>query len=292
MYSFQLELIRKLQLIRFPLLVDFFKSLNFFDSPNFIFILIPAVWVGYYYKSGVKLFYALVLSNFFNVILKQLFMLPRPFHLDPVLAVIKVKGYGFPSGGAQSAILLALIMITKWNNKTLGWVLGVNFFFWISLSRVYLGVHFITDVLGGWVVGLVVFLIYYFLFPKIEMFFEKKSLKEVFIITQVFFLMMIGLYLQIINLAITSLAIGLGVFLLNKYKLSIKPSKIYINIVRAILGIAGVFLIHFITSYLLSFFSGFIYNIGVLIQSYILGLWISIGAFYIYNLIVKRSLKR
>ncbi len=86
-----------------------------------------------------------------NAYLKALFGLPRPpavYHkVFPPLT-----DSGFPSGHAQTSTAF-------WSGLTLvlrgGWLpLGIVLTALVALSRVYLGVHFVGDVLGGAAIGL------------------------------------------------------------------------------------------------------------------------------------------
>lgn len=77
-------------------------------------ILIPAIWCAYGWKAGLRLTYILFLSSLINFTMKGLFLLPRPFHLNPDIGIIQVDNYGFPSGAAQSAVLLSGLLVTYW----------------------------------------------------------------------------------------------------------------------------------------------------------------------------------
>lgn len=93
-----------------------------------------------------------------NSILKAFFARPRP-SVVPHLA--EVGSASFPSGHAMlSAIvyltlgaLLAQLTERRWVKA---YVLGVAVLltFLVGLTRVFLGVHYLTDVLGGWMAGL------------------------------------------------------------------------------------------------------------------------------------------
>ena len=90
-----------------------------------------------------------------NAVLKIYFHRPRPtlWH-----QIIDSSGYSFPSGHAMmsSALAISFILIawgTRWRYPML--ILGLAYIFIIGLSRMYLGVHFPTDIAAGWCVSLV-----------------------------------------------------------------------------------------------------------------------------------------
>lgn len=85
-----------------------------------------------------------------NVLAKLFFHRPRPtLWMSPV----PEDDYSFPSGhamGTMAAIasLIILTWSTRWRWPIL--ILGGLFVFAVGLSRVYLGVHFPSDILAGW----------------------------------------------------------------------------------------------------------------------------------------------
>ena len=83
---------------------------------------------------------------------------PRP---PMAQAVAAADGYGFPSGHAAAAAAvcaaiawLLTLRLPSWRARTAVWVVAAMLAALVGLSRVYLGVHWFTDVLGGWVFGL------------------------------------------------------------------------------------------------------------------------------------------
>jgi len=89
-----------------------------------------------------------------NVILKLLFHRERPAFWQ---SLITETGYSFPSGHAMasSALVLTLIVIlwnTKWRIASM--IIGGLFILLIGLSRLYMGVHYPTDIVAGWSVSL------------------------------------------------------------------------------------------------------------------------------------------
>lgn len=69
-----------------------------------------------------------------------------------------IKTFSFPSGHAAGALvsylMLALIVSNRWPEFTVAaWTIAVISCLLIAISRVYLGAHYASDIIGGWIVG-------------------------------------------------------------------------------------------------------------------------------------------
>lgn len=105
-------------------------------------------------RIGVMIFIALVLSAVINnVLLKNIFMRVRPYDaIEELTRMIGIQSdYSFPSGHAATSFAVATI-IYKTMDKRYG-ILALILAFLISLSRLYLGVHYPTDILAGFFIG-------------------------------------------------------------------------------------------------------------------------------------------
>lgn len=171
----QIELIwmTKLQALRSPFLDQFMIFMNYLDTATFYLILAAAVWYAYDRQCGIKLLFLLILNSFAVHDLKMLFSEPRPCHLVPALGILKAKSYGFPSGAAQSWISSFLFLACTVQKR---WFLIVGSFvvLLICFSRVYLGLHFPSDIVGGWVFGSVMFVGFWKCLPWMESFLSKE----------------------------------------------------------------------------------------------------------------------
>jgi membrane-associated phospholipid phosphatase len=102
-----------------------------------------------------------------NALLKQLFQRPRP---DIVAPVVTVHGFAFPSGHTMSSMALAcavafLCWHVHWRYRWPVSIGALAFAVAVGASRVYLGVHYPSDVLAGWLVSIdLVAVIYLLLF--------------------------------------------------------------------------------------------------------------------------------
>ncbi|MBE9019821.1 phosphatase PAP2 family protein, partial [Chroococcidiopsidales cyanobacterium LEGE 13417] len=65
--------------------------------------------------------------------------------------------YGFPSGHAMSSMTLVVVLvILTWGSRWRWWVLaaGTIFVLVIGWTRLYLGVHYPSDILAGWMASI------------------------------------------------------------------------------------------------------------------------------------------
>jgi undecaprenyl-diphosphatase len=96
-------------------------------------------------------------SALLDQLLKGLFARPRPFFEHPVLVE---ASYSFPSGHAMESFVLygmlayfAVLALKTWRARTAVVFGAALLVLLIGLSRMYLGVHYFSDVLAGYAAG-------------------------------------------------------------------------------------------------------------------------------------------
>lgn len=280
-HTIQMEFIRQIHQLRTPLLDAFFLFLNFFDRQEFFFILIPILWIGYGWKSGIRLFYILFFSYLTNHALKEFFASPRPFHLDPSLGLIQLHEYGFPSGAAQNAVLLSGLFLFHSKNKW-KWAIVSAYVLLISFSRIYLGVHFPTDILAGWFVGLVLLAIVLYLFPFVEKGLQKLPLPFPFLLSQLIPLLLLFFFnsRNMLLLAPVAMGLSLGVqisFISRIIPLPPKNNKDFA--LKASIAVIGAFVCYGLSSLIPGSHS----IIGLFTRSLFLALWLSLGCSILFR---------
>lgn len=168
-----------------PFITDFntvvMRVITFFATHKFLLpanILLALIFLfkkhkWYYIKIPV-----VSLSSFIVMAsLKVFFSRSRPD--DPVYQA--ARGFSFPSGHAMSAMTFyGLLIYIVWkyvNNNVLKWgliVLLILFIFLIGFSRVYLRVHYASDVLAGFAMGLIWLVFSLWVMGYIEKFSRRK----------------------------------------------------------------------------------------------------------------------
>ncbi|MBC8497233.1 MAG: phosphatase PAP2 family protein, partial [Chloroflexi bacterium] len=132
--------------------MQFFTSLGF---EEFYLVIMPAIYWCFDTVIGARLAIMLVITTGVNAVLKIAFHSPRPFWVsNEVQAMSSETSFGIPSGHSQNAVSLwgiwAASMKRRW-----AWIVAIVVAFMIGISRLYLGMHFPTDVLIGWTIGLI-----------------------------------------------------------------------------------------------------------------------------------------
>jgi membrane-associated phospholipid phosphatase len=131
--------------------------------------LLPLIFWCYDEEKGIRLGLAVMVSVWINLGLKFLLDQPRPFWpaYDPSVGIITESANGFPSGHAQISLTLWVI-VASWSGKKWAYATAVLVSLVVGFSRLYLGVHFPTDLLGGWILGALVLCGYFFLSGRIK----------------------------------------------------------------------------------------------------------------------------
>lgn len=126
---------------------------TFLGTEDFYLLIMPIFiwWVDI--DLGIRLGLGLLISANINFILKVIFGLPRPYWVSTdIMAFGSDPYFGLPSGHAQNAVVI-WGMLASWSKKH--WLRAAMLFLilMISLSRIYLGVHFPLDTIAGLILG-------------------------------------------------------------------------------------------------------------------------------------------
>jgi len=157
------------------LITSTYKIITFLGSTKFIiflcifflvlFVILKKKNIGFIVTGSI------IVSTIVNNLLKIIVMRERP----NVLKFVHESSYSFPSGHTMAAVtmygILMYIVLKSNLNKKLKIFLAVLLGFipiLVGLSRVYLGAHFITDVVGAFIVSIILLLIETYYIDKNE----------------------------------------------------------------------------------------------------------------------------
>ena len=150
-------------------MTNIMKFITFFADP--IWCILFSVLVIIFWKKIRKAFLInLILVFILNYILKLIFSRTRPIDIN----IITETGYSFPSGHAMISLaiygfLAYLLWESDYKYKKIGVSLLVLLIVLIGISRIYLGVHYTSDVIAGFIVSLGYLLLFIdFIYPKIK----------------------------------------------------------------------------------------------------------------------------
>lgn len=151
------------------------KFFSFLGDEEFFLLIMPIFYWNISTTIGLRLGLLLLLSANINGFFKMAFTGPRPhWYQRGMVAMVSETSFGLPSGHAMNAASvwggLAASLGKSW-----AWVAAILIVFFIGLSRLYVGVHFPTDVLGGWLLGALLLITYFKLEGPVSAWFKRSS---------------------------------------------------------------------------------------------------------------------
>ena len=132
------------------------RALHFSGGTLFFLVVLPIIYWGIDRKLGMRLMLALTVSYALGTLLKTQFAAPRPFHSAPELItpLFEQDGHGFPSNHVLLAVAvwgyLAAYLRNRWVNVVVAILVMAHMW-----GRVYAGVHYVHDVIGGLIFGFI-----------------------------------------------------------------------------------------------------------------------------------------
>ena len=287
--NWQIDVITLLQLFTADFFVLFMKGVTLLGNETAYLIMIPFVLWCVDFRTGARTGVAFLLSAYLNLAFKDMLAQPRPFILEPGLNLIEASGYGLPSGHAQGSLvffgMLALLIRKRWFT-----VISMILILLIAFSRVYLGVHFPTDILGGWFLGGCLLFGYLKFGNRFEQIIAQWSLwQQIAILVATTGIMLIYTTHETIVIAAAFFGVGIGTILSVRLNYTQRPSSFSQLILRILTGLIIGAAIYVVLAFIFPKNGDPLYEPLRFARYFILVLWFTTGAFWLFRRFEKNS---
>ena len=153
-----------------------FKVFTLMGEEVFFTLLVFSVYWCIDQRTGVRLAILFLLSGYINTLAKVLADQPRPFEYNSqVRKLFEADGGGLPSGHTQNTVVIWGELAFRFRMLWL-WLIALFLTLLVPISRVYLGLHFPTDLVGGYLLGFSLLLLYRWLEPGVAVWLKTKGL--------------------------------------------------------------------------------------------------------------------
>jgi undecaprenyl-diphosphatase len=290
-----LDIVKGLQSLRNPVFDWLFYMITQIgDQYVFIFIAVIIYWT-INKKFAHKFVFTFMISAIVNTGLKEIFKRPRPYIASSEVETKpswETHGYSFPSGHAQAAGVLGYTAhhASKKLHKPWLWYVGILILIFVPLSRIYLGQHYLSDVIVGAALA-------FFLSPLVFKLVDKMGDQEdIYTLMLVPFFILALFFVQNETMFVAAggfSGFALGYYLEKKYlKYDVKAKPLY-QVIKVVLGILVVFLIRLGLKAILPYSQDADTNPELLdfifdfIRYLVIGLWAAYGAPWVFKHVIK-----
>jgi membrane-associated phospholipid phosphatase len=290
-----LSIVKALQSLRNPVFDWFFYGVTQIgDQYAFIAIAVIIYWTMNK-KFAHRFVFTFMISAIVNTTFKEIIKRDRPYIASTdVIAEPswKTTGYSFPSGHAQAAGVYgyAAYDVSKKTGKKWIWTVGILLMIFIPLSRIYLGQHYLSDVVVGVALS---FILAHYVFILID---KMKDDEHIYTIMLIPFMILALFFVQNEVMFVAAggfTGFALGYYAEKKYVKYEVFEKNYIQVLKIIFGIAIVFAIRLGLKAILPYSANHEVNPQILdlifdfIRYFFIGAWAAVGAPFVFKHAIK-----
>ena len=170
-----LDMVLRVQEMRFELMNILVEFMDFAGEELFYIAIIGLIYWAFNKILGYRMYFGLITIIILTLILKEVFGRPRPYEVsDLVIPLFEDVGHGFPSGHVSMTLVLWGLFayyVRRW------WVtvLVIGYVAMQAFGRIYAGVHFPQDVVGGLLLGGITLALYIPLSDTVAAWWQKQQ---------------------------------------------------------------------------------------------------------------------
>lgn len=162
--AFDTNIYNAINIVKNDIATNMFKVITEFGSAKILIIIaLASLFIVKNKKIGIAICANLASIGVLNQILKNIIQRPRPIEFR----LVEESGYSFPSGHSMASMafygLIIYFIYKNIKNKTVRNSICIvlsALIFLIGISRIYLGVHYASDVIAGFLVSIAYLIVY------------------------------------------------------------------------------------------------------------------------------------
>lgn len=226
-------------------LTTFFKLVSSLANETLYLVIISFL---YWCVSKRKAFHMIVMlcfSGYIGIMVKEFMKIPRPYTYDGIEALYEksAAGYSFPSTHVQLSTTFwgSFMILCK---KRIVWIIGIIFIILVAISRLYLRVHWLSDIIGAVLFSVIVV----YLYTKVTMGLSDRKFILLQRIILAVSLIMYVMTSQVDNLKLLGVLTGstIGIMLENHFINMNESNDFKMQVVKTILGLSIMLIVQFI----------------------------------------------